>query len=148
MALNFKLSSILILQCHPQVYSIGWLTTEKSCMHIDCNLNVVLWRFWSYYSLKCVVKELDMNLYWYQQYDKQCNETSIIKREFIFFQEMATPIYLAYQLLSLVPWNNYFLLCCLCYFLLYLYVFFDPLLHRPMTIWNLFVLYDKEAKCV
>ena len=59
---------------------------------------------------------------------------------------MATPIYLAYQLLSLVPWNNYFLLCCLCYFLLYLYVFFELLLHRPMTIWNLFVLYDKEEK--
>ena len=89
-----------------------------------------------------------MNLYRYQQYDKQRNEISIIKREFISIQEMATPIYLAYQLLSLVPWNNYFLLCCLCYFLLYLYVFFDPLLHRPMTIWNLFVLYDKEAKFV
>ena len=89
-----------------------------------------------------------MNLYRYQQYDKQRNEISIIKREFISIQEMATPIYLAYQSLSLVPWNNYFLLCCLCYFLLYLYVFFDPLLYRPMTIWNLFVLYDKEAKCV
>ena len=48
-----------------------------------------------------------MNLCQYQHYNKQSNETLITEREFIFPQEMATPIYLTYQLLLLVPWNNY-----------------------------------------